>query len=213
MSQRTCDVPECGRDHLARGYCRSHYNAWHYSGDALTAKVDAAPSRCIECAGQLPERKKAGPAPMYCSRSCRGRASWRNVGADALAKRRAANGAARIEKRCPCCGDTFKPEITVRQIYCSRRCSKRMQNANRRAKTRGAFVENVHWRMLYDEDGPTCHLCGLDTDPDDVGGLSYPTLDHVVPLASGGLHERLNTRLAHLYCNSVKGARPLTEIA
>jgi 5-methylcytosine-specific restriction endonuclease McrA len=40
--------------------------------------------------------------------------------------------------------------------------------------------------------------------------LTYPdlmsqSLDHVVPLAEGGLHTYANTRIAHLTCNITRG--------
>jgi 5-methylcytosine-specific restriction endonuclease McrA len=38
-----------------------------------------------------------------------------------------------------------------------------------------------------------------------------PTLDHVVPLVAGGLHDPANVRLAHLTCNSRKGAKAANE--
>lgn len=88
-----------------------------------------------------------------------------------------------------------------------------MHNATRRAKKRDAFVDRLHWRMLYDEDGPACHICGYDVDLLDTLGPSGPSLDHIQPLSRGGLHERTNAALAHRYCNSVKGSRPLSEVA
>jgi len=34
-----------------------------------------------------------------------------------------------------------------------------------------------------------------------------PTIDHVVPLAAGGLHEPANVQLAHFLCNARKSDR------
>ena len=34
---------------------------------------------------------------------------------------------------------------------------------------------------------------------------NYPTIDHVMPLAKGGMHSWDNVRLAHHGCNSAKG--------
>lgn len=39
------------------------------------------------------------------------------------------------------------------------------------------------------------------------GGDNYPSVDHIVPLAKGGLHSWDNVQLAHFKCNTLKGAR------
>ena len=39
-----------------------------------------------------------------------------------------------------------------------------------------------------------------------IAGREYPTIDHVVPLVLGGKHSWTNVKLAHLSCNSAKGA-------
>lgn len=218
MDKRTCSLPDCGKPPRARGWCRDHYNRWYYHGDPACGSVSATDS-CAHCLGVLPPKAGvSGPRGSYCSKRCQNAASYERRRATIVESNRAKRAAGRASRACPCCGDTFTPELTSRQIYCSRTCSKRMQNAGRRAKLRDAFVESLHWRMLYDGDGPACHICGYDTDPNDfiparrgarVYGPGYPTLDHVVALAAGGMHERSNARLAHLYCNSVKGARSL----
>jgi 5-methylcytosine-specific restriction endonuclease McrA len=35
----------------------------------------------------------------------------------------------------------------------------------------------------------------------------YPSIDHIIPLALGGYHERRNVHTAHRICNSRKQAR------
>lgn len=35
MSKRTCSIEECGSQHYAKGWCRSHYQRWWRSGDPL----------------------------------------------------------------------------------------------------------------------------------------------------------------------------------
>lgn len=221
MANGTCSLPDCEGQVRARGMCVSHYNKWHYYGGVATQGV-AVSASCAHCAEPMPPKAKTGPPQTYCSALCRSRASRVRLSDAQNERRRARARAARNAKRCPCCGDEFTPELTSRQKFCSKRCSKRMQNAGRRAKLRDSFVEPLHWRQLFDEDGPTCHLCGFATDPADFVqhdggwrtlGPEYPTLDHVVPLAEGGLHERANARLAHFMCNSIKGARPLEAVA
>lgn len=216
MSQRTCTVDGCAGVHLARGFCRSHYNRWHYAGSTELPERSAA---CEHCGEPVKPRSATGPGSVYCSRSCRGKASYARNAERLRAKARAKRASQREPRRCLCCYAVFAPG-TARQIYCSKTCSKRMQNAARRAKRREAYVERLHWRVLFNEDGPNCYICGDPTDPTDsvpikgatLIGLAYPTLDHIIPLSRGGSHERANVRLAHHYCNSVKGDRPLSEV-
>jgi 5-methylcytosine-specific restriction endonuclease McrA len=69
-------------------------------------------------------------------------------------------------------------------------------------------------------DGDRCHICGLRmhfslNGPDD-GKLDDPlamTRDHVRPLASGVKkpNQLRNLRLAHLYCNRLRGHQTVTK--
>lgn len=95
-----------------------------------------------------------------------------------------------------------------------RRAALRRKTQERRARTRGATIERVERDEIGERDGWICGICGLSInrnlkhpDPDS------PSLDHIVPLALGGEHTEANTQISHLYCNTVKGARPLDEVA
>jgi 5-methylcytosine-specific restriction endonuclease McrA len=60
---------------------------------------------------------------------------------------------------------------------------------------------------------PPCALCGGDIDYT----LRYPHLDsfvvdHIVPLAKGGLDELSNKQAAHSRCNRAKSDRLATEL-
>lgn len=78
----------------------------------------------------------------------------------------------------------------------------------RRARRRAASTGRPVLRSeIAERDEWTCHICE-EVDP----GLEWPdpmsaSLDHVVPLAAGGIHDPENVRLAHLACNTAKGAR------
>lgn len=117
---------------------------------------------------------------------------------------------------CIVCQETFeragrhgKPQT------CSAACQRRLPSAiegkaNRRARRRAlkrtATVEIVYRRVVYDRDGWTCQLCTkpLRRDVRAPHPLSA-TLDHIVPLASGGDHSYRNIQAAHFICNSRKG--------
>ena len=61
-------------------------------------------------------------------------------------------------------------------------------------------------RAIYDRDGWSCQICmdPVDTtlSPNDTWAA---TLDHIVPRAQGGTDDAGNLRLAHRWCNSVRG--------
>ena len=83
----------------------------------------------------------------------------------------------------------------------------------RQARKRDAFVEDVPRSEIFERDNWQCQIPGclypgvpvkLDgrrTDP------LYANVDHIVPLAKGGLHERSNLATAHFRCNCVKSDR------
>lgn len=60
---------------------------------------------------------------------------------------------------------------------------------------------------LYERDDWVCWLCCESVDGGLIGSKSHwrPSLDHVVPRSAGGSDEPENLRLAHWWCNSVRG--------
>lgn len=162
---------------------------------------------CAHCASPFTRRVyENASTPRYCD-SCRGK-STRSV-------LRFVAGA------CEICTSPFVAEDwTGLASTCSPRCARAKARHIRRARRRGLYVEPVSWQMLYAEHGPTCYLCGEDTDREDfsyrigsdgraafVAGPRFPTHDHVVALSNGGEHSKANARLAHLLCNSIKRDR------
>lgn len=116
---------------------------------------------------------------------------------------------------CPVCG-----KITDKPKYCSALCRRRAnyitQNTRRRIKIQNALVDDdITLYKLFNRDNGRCHICGGECNWNDhkyinkrfVPGSSYPTIDHVIPLAKGGMHSWDNVRLAHHSCNSTKGDR------
>jgi 5-methylcytosine-specific restriction endonuclease McrA len=100
--------------------------------------------------------------------------------------------------------------------YCAR-CAKRKENKSkeirRRMKVQAAMVDrDITVDKLYKRDGGICQICGKQCDFSDCltkdgifyAGNNYPSIDHVMPLAKGGLHSWDNVQLAHRLCNSIK---------
>lgn len=131
------------------------------------------------------------------------------------ARERKSDAERRLEARkhaCPVCG-----VITIRNKYCSPECAKKADNKrrdfNRRIKLRSAMVDkDITVEGLYRRDNGTCYLCGRGCNFEDytvrdgafIAGDWYPSIDHVIPLAKGGLHSWGNVMLAHHRCNSEK---------
>lgn len=70
--------------------------------------------------------------------------------------------------------------------------------SSQRALRKGAFVEHIDKRVLWERFGRLCALC---TQPIK---FKHVTLDHIVPLSKGGLHSYENIQPAHGLCNHVK---------
>jgi hypothetical protein len=93
-----------------------------------------------------------------------------------------------------------------------RRAMKRIGRDRRRASQRDAYVAPVYRAKIYQRDGYRCHLCNKKVNQDAVVPHPMaPTIDHLVPLASGGTHEPANVATAHFICNSRKGDRGAGE--
>lgn len=137
----------------------------------------------------------------HCSRSC----SYETMKRRAMARSRAQYERDSGEVECDTCGVKFWAERrSNRRRFCSRRCARDHHNHLRRA----VFVEPVPLGYLLERDRGTCQLCGgrVSTGkrwPDPAS----PSIDHIVPVSLGGVHEKANTQLAHLGCNMSKGNR------
>lgn len=81
-------------------------------------------------------------------------------------------------------------------------------NHRRRALKRDAFVEDVDLIVVLERDKWICGLCGEKIPKNaKFPHSSYRTMDHILPLALGGLHSYANVQAAHYGCNSAKGSR------
>ena len=121
---------------------------------------------------------------------------------------------------CNKCGKVFYP-IRVNQKFCSKTCEKitnRSINEIKKKRIRKYIddkTDNISLWAVYEKYHGLCYLCGERCDPEDyewknghknVHG-NYPSREHVIPISKGGSHTWENVRLAHIKCNSSKGAR------
>lgn len=70
--------------------------------------------------------------------------------------------------------------------------------SSRRAQSKGAFVEHIDKRVLWENYGRVCALCSQPIK------FKHVTIDHIIPLSKGGLHCYENVQAAHSLCNHVK---------
>lgn len=171
--------------------------------------------KCTETNRLLNEEQKR--IEQEANRIERSMSSWRRKIAKAKTKERRLDSQLHL---CPICG---KP--TLNKSCCSDNCQRTYNNRTheqqRRAKMKDALVDNdIQLMELYRRDKGVCHICGGVCDFNDktiteeghfITGGTYPTIDHVVPLAKGGKHEWSNVKLAHFKCNSQKRDRIISS--
>lgn len=121
-------------------------------------------------------------------------------------------------QKCCVCGIEF--EGNKNRLYCNDcRLQMKRQASNIKEKKRYKIYsqgDKITLSELYKRDKGICYLCGKICDYSDyvcngetiICGNMYPSIDHVQPLSSGGLHTWENVRLAHRICNSIKSDAP-----
>lgn len=119
--------------------------------------------------------------------------------------------ATHYSKRCKECGKHFTCTRSKAK-YCSSACNIRCGNRQKETTRRKRIMKNgkVDWDIsierLLKRDGHVCYLCGeqvitnIDTNDD-----YYPSIEHIIPVSKGGTHTWGNVKLAHRYCNTIKG--------
>ena len=94
----------------------------------------------------------------------------------------------------------------------------RRKDIKRRARLSAIVSDSdITLEKLYERDKGVCYLCGglcnwNDSETKDgtfYAGNTYPSVDHIRPIAKGGAHTWDNIRLAHRWCNSIKSDSPL----
>lgn len=234
MVQRTCTLPECTKPHRARGLCSTHYNQQHASPEQRHRKQTVQCTWCkTDCAKYVGQERKYGG--LFCSLGCRD--LWRKAtgnnpvpSAEAIAaailgkQTRRAKARAKLKRavrgtradrtwtagRCERCGAAFVALSHGSELarFCTERCARRSNAARRRARERNAVVERYSRIAIFERDGWRCHICRRKVIRTAVVPHPLaPTIDHLLPLASGGSDTAANVATAHFLCNSTKGDR------
>lgn len=121
---------------------------------------------------------------------------------------------------CKECGSIFFCSENSNKRFCCTTCrtrnGHRKNDSVRRARKRNALVDDdITLDKIVIRDGGICQLCGEKISWSDytvVDGKRrsfgrYPSIDHKVALANGGLHSWDNVQLAHFSCNASKGVK------
>lgn len=206
---RLCDVNGCDKPHRARGLCSGHWKATH-------GKRTKYPRTCEVCASDY---LSDGPSGQFCSDACKGSAYRRsralvgpiepNVCRLPIrhpARRSQPRARTWYAGRCAWCDEAFV-DNQPRARFCSPQ-----HEANAGRARRGRFIVPMRTRLaLYERDGWTCQLCMEQVDPDlmitDPLNDWAPSLDHIEcqSWTDEPDHSPGNLRLAHRWCNSVRG--------
>lgn len=145
-----------------------------------------------ESAAFAPERRGRDGLRSRCKSCCSASAyAWNLQNPDRYAK-------SRLRYR-----EAHRSEaVAAARAWARRNPEKALENTNRRrARLANApAIEMIDRNYIIDRDGCRCHICGKKVRRSQV------TLDHLVPLSRGGGHTALNLRVAHLSCNSRRGA-------
>jgi len=143
--------------------------------------------------------------------------------------------------KCKVCGSKYTPRQYMQSEgltlfsnvgYCSHECKRRAMNRSTKNSHKGrqdshrhrarmygcAYDSSVTLKKLIKRDGLRCAICGEMCDPDDrswskYSGPMYPSIDHIIPMSKGGGHIWSNVQIAHIICNSEKGANIDEEVS
>lgn len=221
--ERLCSREGCGRAHRARGLCAQHYSLERYgrTGGAQKYKVIDIP--CAHCGVVMQKPKRSDRGNQFCSYRCRGDFQWKSarerkmpvhvpvpvlcaVPPDHPSRVMQKEPKYRVFVMGPCawCTDLFTIVDQTQARYCSDRCA---QNAQEARSGRFRIPPKVR-QAIYVRDRWTCQLCMEPVDPDlPPSDVWAATLDHI-ECQSWALipdHSPSNLRLAHRWCNSVRG--------
>lgn len=119
--------------------------------------------------------------------------------------------------KCIECGGIFKG-TSLHQKLCSTECRRVRRNKqqrlckDKRINDDNNIDKDISLETLYKRDRGICYICGGKCDFGDhtqingyfTAGPNYPSIDHIIPIARGGMHAWDNVKLAHHHCNRMK---------
>jgi 5-methylcytosine-specific restriction endonuclease McrA len=187
----------CGHEpYEGKGLCRKCYRAAYYRANREREKARAA-----AWARENPQRR---------SENIR---AWNQANQDAVRRHRASYYEAhaefvrgRVRERARANPEAVKARYLAWKAANPERARLTAQTASnkRRAQKRaGGTLTQAEWVEVLHEHAFACAYCLAPDEPLE--------LDHIVPLARGGLHVRSNVAPACARCNRYKGSRLLAD--
>jgi len=200
-----CECGECTKCRH-RDYMRRYYHERKNAAEVLRDKTygsrssgGKAVSPCSWCGREVETTvRMLESGKRFCSRACKDAARQ--------AKDKQARLEAKSERACRHCGGTLSKAMRSDAVFCSERCNSAAHGLKRgNGRVGPGRRREIERAYIISRDQGRCHICGARCRPDEV------TLDHLIPLAEGGTHAPENLRVAHLSCNTSKGAREAND--
>lgn len=120
-------------------------------------------------------------------------------------------------KECPVCGCFYVGWTKQCGNECRKEARNHYDSMKKRKRQEKAWTQEsktISLQKLYERDHGVCWICGGACNYNaEANDNDYPSIDHVVPIAHGGLDEWDNIRLAHRICNSARGVKRITRPA
>ena len=201
-----CAVDGCDKPMIARDWCSAHWTRWqrHGSPDArLRGEVLNGCRVCPACEMDIPISQytagKVGPCRDCLARRKRVREVFNPV-----------PPVPRTAIECHLCGATFMGNGRQSK-FCSPTCLE-VDYGKRAERRKQRLMQVEHEKFsrteIFTRDEWVCGICAEAVDPE----IAWPdrmcaVMDHVIPVAKGGTHMRVNVQTAHNVCNARKGAR------
>jgi 5-methylcytosine-specific restriction endonuclease McrA len=201
---RACGFKLIARNRVKSNHRRIHTPEWWA---ALRSSALASVVKCTEC----PRSFLRGKRSVVCSVACSEAKTLRSLKMESR----------KAPRRCRVCSVEFSVPLWIcgSRGFCSNECREEAHRAiqfgarrSRKGKEKLERPGPVFRRAIAERDQWCCWICGDQTTREWASNHDLaPTLDHVIPLAKGGVHGEENLRLAHRVCNVLKGTEILAE--
>lgn len=176
-------------------------NIYHGRMPSITGRV------CARCGVLIPEGRTR--KARYCSLLCRTLVRRGKYTEDERRWKRENRDRIRVRTRERYASNEQSRQRTLERARESRiRCVDRVRREKRksaqvrRARKKAVFVEVVDPMVVFQRDKGICGICMKHVDIN-----SKWHIDHVIPIARGGVHSYANVQLAHALCNLSKHAK------
>lgn len=161
MDKPICSLPECGKPHVARGYCRGHYTTWHRTGSPYTVRTYVKGGRPCSFPGC--------DRPHDSRDLCLGHNAQRKAGRELTPLAVYRQTTVRDEqgrKRCRTCSEWLPVERFNRNGSTADRLSPTCTTCERDRKMQHMYgISLATYLRLLEEQGGVCAVCrGVNQD-------------------------------------------------